>query len=566
MLRFLFIPLLFFSSVQGQNFSVSGGSFIVSGQRVEPARIIPEVVPPVAVQPKQIPSGGEWPGWGDVGEVSKPIQANPPNRYIMWPGWGRIDLATYNRNCNCGMCQSIRGKQARYQQELRAYQAALAKPKYEPEAVVASQQATPDAVVEQVVNILALTKDDVLADLGCGDGRILIAATKRYGCRGIGIEIEPAIAETARRRVADSGLSDKIQILTGDAVTFDPSSHSVTAITAYLYPELLEKLTPVFKGKTVRVVASPYHQVPGLEMQKTGEVFVYRRPAVQVAVAGTQQYTAEGVCRISSDNAHWSGVVIGPGQILTCGHHQKKGPFKAEFRKGVGFDFVSVECKLVKTDEEMDLSLLSFEVTEKVRPRIYKLRKAKPDRIWGFIRGETAKTFRVFPYDAKIRRKNGYPSLKMRAEGVTVSQHGMSGSPVFAGTDVTAIKWGGDGADVYAVDYDTIQKFLSGEPTPVSMQTGTDPDFELVMFTAKWCGACRNEKNSDRFKKLEAKFRVTPIDVDEHPEWKVARGSRPAVGPLPTFWLVRKGDPAMVESWVGGVDAATVLAAANNNR
>jgi SAM-dependent methyltransferase len=201
-------------------------------------------------------------------------QMMPPNRYIIWPGWGTIDLETYSKNCTCGMCNSIRSMQVDYRRQLAAYQQAMLNPPKTVSPMEASQAPTPPAVIEQTVRLLALTKDDVLADLGCGDGRILIAAVERYGCKAVGVEIDPVIADEARRRVKASGLSAAISILTGDALAFDPKAYGVTAITAYLYPELLAQLTTVFKTPGVRIVASPYHQIPGLSMKQHGEVWV----------------------------------------------------------------------------------------------------------------------------------------------------------------------------------------------------------------------------------------------------------------------------------------------------
>ena len=193
--------------------------------------------------------------------VSLPAKSMPA-RYIQWPGWGTIDLATYNRNCNCGMCQSIRAKQQEYQRQMQQYQS----------LIPADQQPCPIETIETMLDLMRLRSDDVLADLGCGDGRILIAAARR-GIRGIGVELDHARAEVAREAVRTAGVSHMVHIATGDARQFDTSQ--ATAITAYLYPTLLEELAP--KMKQVRVVASPFHEVPGLSMVRHGDVWIYRK-------------------------------------------------------------------------------------------------------------------------------------------------------------------------------------------------------------------------------------------------------------------------------------------------
>lgn len=192
------------------------------------------------------------------------VQMARPARKVRLPvvntQWGTIDLETYNRNCNCPMCQGIRALQQQYRQT--SY-------------VPPSQEPTPDLVLQDMVDLANLSEQDVLADLGCGDGRVLIAAVKKYGCRGIGIEIDPAKANEARAEVYEAGLKGKIKIITGDALQFWPADHGVTAVTAYLYPELLEKLKPNLQQ--VGLVLTPFHEVPGLGMERKGDVWVYRK-------------------------------------------------------------------------------------------------------------------------------------------------------------------------------------------------------------------------------------------------------------------------------------------------
>jgi len=187
-----------------------------------------------------------------------------PSRFIQWPGWGQIDLETYNRNCNCGMCQSIRLQQQEYRRQLQLFQQPQSK-------VTPDQEGTPDALVQDLLDKMQLQTGDVLAELGCGDGRILIAAAKR-GIRGIGVELDPIRAQLARENVRRHGFSELITVETGDALEFDLSR--ATVATTYLYPPLLAKLSP--KLKSLRVVGSPYHEVPGLPMTQYGDVWIYR--------------------------------------------------------------------------------------------------------------------------------------------------------------------------------------------------------------------------------------------------------------------------------------------------
>jgi protein-L-isoaspartate O-methyltransferase len=203
-------------------------------------------------------------------EAAKPTisptvtQAAMPARYVMY-GNQLIDLETYTgcSSRNCGMCRTLRAQQAAYRAAIQQ-QSAIDLPDH--------QQPTPHGVVNQIVNELQLSSSDVLADFGCGDGRILIAAVKQYGCRAIGVEIDPVRANEARRQVAQAGLTNSITIMTADALRFWPADHGVTAAVAYLYPDLLEKLRPQLEQ--VRVLVTPFHEVPGMNMERRGDVFV----------------------------------------------------------------------------------------------------------------------------------------------------------------------------------------------------------------------------------------------------------------------------------------------------
>ena len=119
---------------------------------------------------------------------------------------------------------------------------------------------------------MQLTERDVLADIGCGDGRILIEAVKRYGCSGIGIEIDTNKADEARTNIEAAGLGTRIEIITGDARAFEPQQHGVTHAVAYLYPELLQELAPMLS--TIPNLYTPFHRVPGLQMNKEKEIWV----------------------------------------------------------------------------------------------------------------------------------------------------------------------------------------------------------------------------------------------------------------------------------------------------
>lgn len=143
--------------------------------------------------------------------------------------------------------------------------------------------ATPTELIAPLLGLVGLDADDLVADLGCGDGRILISAVETFGCRGVGIESDPALASLARGRVAAAGLTGQITIETGDAIDIDFSSVSVVfvflpaSMAARLIPRVL-KLLP----DGARVVAHEQNAVAWV-IQPTHSELVIHPAGITVA-------------------------------------------------------------------------------------------------------------------------------------------------------------------------------------------------------------------------------------------------------------------------------------------
>jgi len=151
--------------------------------------------------------------------------------------------------------------------------------------------------MSEVVRVLALLPKPEIAfiDFGCGyDARWCIAAAERWGCKCVGIEIDPSRAAAARERVRNLGLSHLITIVEGDAAVV-PVSGDVAV--AYLYSDVLARLKPRLEG--YRAVASYLHQFPGMSGTKSGDTWIYRRQQVQ---------QAQQVQLSQSGGAVWGGV------------------------------------------------------------------------------------------------------------------------------------------------------------------------------------------------------------------------------------------------------------------
>ena len=118
---------------------------------------------------------------------------------------------------------------------------------------------TPDALVTRMLTATKTTKDDLVYDLGAGDGRIPIVAAKQFGARAVGIEYNPEMAELARRNVNRAGVESRASIITGDIFVEDFSK--ATVVTMYLLPELNLKLRPtILKMQPgTRVASHQFH-------------------------------------------------------------------------------------------------------------------------------------------------------------------------------------------------------------------------------------------------------------------------------------------------------------------
>ncbi len=101
---------------------------------------------------------------------------------------------------------------------------------------------TPPEVVEKMLELAQVTKDDILYDLGCGDGRIPVTAAKTFGCRAWGYDIDPRRIKESLENVEQSGVGDLVTIERKDIFTLDLSGANV--ITLYLLPSLNVKLIP----------------------------------------------------------------------------------------------------------------------------------------------------------------------------------------------------------------------------------------------------------------------------------------------------------------------------------
>jgi SAM-dependent methyltransferase len=101
---------------------------------------------------------------------------------------------------------------------------------------------TPQPVVNEMLKLTKVTKDDVVYDLGSGDGRILITAAKTYGARGIGYDIDPDRVREANENAKKAGVDQRVRFIQGDL--FEADLKEATVVTLYLLQSLNMKLRP----------------------------------------------------------------------------------------------------------------------------------------------------------------------------------------------------------------------------------------------------------------------------------------------------------------------------------
>ena len=101
---------------------------------------------------------------------------------------------------------------------------------------------TPPEVVKAMLDTAKVTSKDLLYDLGCGDGRIVIEAARTYGARGVGVDIDPQRIKEAQANAAAAGVTDRVKFIEGDL--FETNLRPATVVTLYLLESLNMKLQP----------------------------------------------------------------------------------------------------------------------------------------------------------------------------------------------------------------------------------------------------------------------------------------------------------------------------------
>jgi cyclopropane fatty-acyl-phospholipid synthase-like methyltransferase len=128
-------------------------------------------------------------------------------------------------------------------------------------------------VVDNMLDMAKIKKTDVVYDLGCGDGRIVVSAAKKYGCKGVGVDIDPDRIKDSLETLRKAKVGkDLVDIRQGDALKVKDLENA-SVIMLYMLPEFMEKLEPQMKKRLkpgTRIVAHDY-PFPNMEPEQVVE-------------------------------------------------------------------------------------------------------------------------------------------------------------------------------------------------------------------------------------------------------------------------------------------------------
>lgn len=151
--------------------------------------------------------------------------------------------------------------------------ALLAQPTATPPALDVPYVPTPQLVVDRMLSLAKVGKNDTLFDLGCGDGRIVVTAAKQFGARGTGIDIDPERIAEAKENARKAGVEKQVSFKIANL--FETDLSSATVVSLYLLPSINTKLRPrLWEQLKVgsRVVSHAFDMGPEWPAEKTATV------------------------------------------------------------------------------------------------------------------------------------------------------------------------------------------------------------------------------------------------------------------------------------------------------
>lgn len=144
---------------------------------------------------------------------------------------------------------------------------------------------TPHEIVNRMLDVARVRTGDVVYDLGCGDGRMVIAAAKKFGTRGVGVDLDPQRIREARANAKAAGVEDLVTFKVGDM--FETDIGEATVVMLYLLPELNRRLMPKLQSELrpgARVVSHDFDMGKEWPPEKyiklgTSGIYLWRIPS-----------------------------------------------------------------------------------------------------------------------------------------------------------------------------------------------------------------------------------------------------------------------------------------------
>ena len=110
---------------------------------------------------------------------------------------------------------------------------------------------TPSDFVDAMCNLAKVGKDDVVYDLGCGDGRMVITAVKKFGAkRGVGVDLDPALVKESKKKAEEAGVADRVEFRVGDVLKVKDLSDA-DVVLLYMGDDINNRLKPILR-KTLK--------------------------------------------------------------------------------------------------------------------------------------------------------------------------------------------------------------------------------------------------------------------------------------------------------------------------
>ena len=146
---------------------------------------------------------------------------------------------------------------------LAAASSAMAQSAREKDHIAGPYVPTPWVIVDEMLKLADIRADDIVYDLGSGDGRLVITAAKRYRARGVGVELQPELIEMANAGANKEEVANRVKFVQGDL--FETDIREASVITLYLLPQFVTRLVPRFRAELrpgTRIVSHDYPLLP----------------------------------------------------------------------------------------------------------------------------------------------------------------------------------------------------------------------------------------------------------------------------------------------------------------